>query len=392
MDRNLFHLGLISALALAGCGRTGMPASDGSAAPPGEAGVPPQTCSTLSLVGQAQLGSKNTAKLTPRVAFDGEHFAVIWHTQPLSVSSLNGELRMARVSLKASTGLPFTLGTNNGALPHALLGVPGELALVHLPTATSGLHALERRLMDPAGNTRHSTSIAGSYRHAALAPHPTGHAVLLSPVGGLPRIVVVDRGGKTSEKASILTAQIMASLWIGAGPGGWGALLHSTNSNGMLHTFDHQLKAKKMGSIGKGALIRSPSMVVAPGGYAALYSTSWAGIYSELLDSSGKSTGRNSLGSAGWANNVTGITALVHTGHNLAAIYPSGAKGQFMARLLPWSTKSAFNDFRIKVPNCLTSGSEVHAAFGKGHLAVAALERASSSIETKICVSVFKCR
>lgn len=380
----------LSAAWLVGCGRSGILSLD-SGQPdvqPSDAGGP-RTCATLRPVGKVSLEHSDANKLSPRVVFDGSQFSVVWHTQPAPVSSLNGELRLARVNLTgAASLLAVPLGQDNGAMTHALTASGGELALVHLQAATRGQPALERRLLNVLGVTRHSVSIKGSYRQAAVGPHPSGHALLLAEQG-IPRVVVVNRAGKVSDAASMITAQVMASLWIDAGPGGFAALLHSTNSNGDLHLFDHDFKPRGIASVGQGALIRSPSMAALPGGYAAIYNTSWGRFYAEVLNASGKSSGRIPLGAAYWAGRVTGETALVWTGRQLAAVYPSATKGQFLVHLLDATGKPTAK--AVPLPNCLTTASQVSAAWGKGRLAVATINHTASTNRSNVCVSVLEC-
>ena len=398
MRRTCFYtcwLGL-TVVALVACGRRAALTLDssGSGTPPPDSGAAdgaaPRVCSGLRLVGKVSLGDPATSKMHPRVVFDGTQFAVVWHSQPAQVSSLNGDLRLARVSPLGTAGATHILGKDNGAVPHALTATTGELALVHMPSSASGQPALERRLMDVNGVTKHGAMIKGWHRHVALVPHPSGHALLLAQQSGIPSVVIMSRSGKISNAAAMITAQVMASLWIGSSPNGYAALLHSTNSNGELHLFNHSFKDHKIGSLGQGALIRSPSMAVVPGGYAAIYNTSWSKIYSEVLDASGKSSGRRELAPAPWAGGIPGMTALAWTGHQLAAVSPSSTKGRFVARLLTPAGKPSAA-LAVKLPVCLSNASSVSAAWGKGRLAVATLDRAVTSIQSSVCVTVLEC-
>ena len=390
----LFSALFCLSLALGSCGRSGLVSLDSGSITPSDRGAadgmtPPRTCKGLRLAGMASLGDPNTSKMQPRVVFDGDQFAVVWHSQPVQISSLSGDLRFARVSPAGKASAISNLGWDNGAMPHALAATSGEVALVHLPKQSGGLPALERRLISVDGATKKSSPIPGSYGRVALAPAPAGHAAVLAPNGGSPSLMLVDRSGNISHGASMITAQVMASIWLGIVPGGYAVLLHSTNSNAELHLFDSGFKAQGIGSLGQGALIRAPSMTAIPGGYAAIYNTSWSRLYTEVLDAGGKSAGRKELSSAPWASGITGLTAMIWTGDALVATYPSSTSGRFVVR--PLNPAGVPLASATSLPNCVGSAAEISAAWGKNRLAVAAINRAPGSMQSKVCVTVMEC-
>ncbi len=385
-------------LCSAGCGgRTALLSGSGGGSSDG--GGPsadkavPSKCKRLGLTGKAELEYSDAWKMPPSIVHDGEQFSVIWHSQPGPVSSMIGEVRLARVDRTGSAGTPayISLGKDNGTLLPALAATDGDLVLVHEQAPSSSAPGqLELRVMDIKGVTKASTEIKGQYRHAALAPHPQGHALLLSGSGGVPKIVIVDRKGKVTDAASLITAQIMASLWISSRPGGFAAMLHSTNSNGDLHLMDNSFKVRDQGHIGHGAMIRSPSIALAPSGFAALYvdaSTLVAEL--QLLNAKGKAGVHTALGPVTNSVPTVGQTALVWTGKQFIAIYPSKAPGQYQVHLLDSAGKPAAK--AIPLPHCLAVASGVDAAWGNGRLAVATVSSASGVPKSLVCVTVMQC-
>lgn len=394
MERTIWSLALLGLLLCSvGCGGRSQilspdtrPAADGAAAD----GAAAASCTGLGLAGKVSLEYADTNKMSPRVVFDGEQFSVVWHTQPAPVSSLTGELRLARVdtsgAAKSTTGT--VLGKDNGAVPHALAATAGELALVHWQVSSTGSPGVERRLMDPQGVTRNSVLITGKYYHAALALHPKGHALLLAGSGGVPRITIVDRLGARSDAANLITAQVMASLWLAPRSGGFAAMLHSTNSNATLHLFDQGFTAQGEKGIGHGS-IKSPSMAVLPDGFGALYTTSSARVEVVVHDVSGKETGHSTLATASWSKGATGHTALTWTGKQLVAVYPSSVPGQYLLHLLGSNGEPVAS--ATPLPNCLAVASTISAAWGNNRLAVATVNSASGVAQSSICVTVMKC-
>lgn len=395
MNRAAWLLSLLGlVLGGTGCGRTGTSAADpGADSGPQADGAAPVVCKGLSLVGVASLEHSDASKMTPRVVFDGEQFSVVWHSQPAAVSSLNGELRLARVSRDgaASSSAGASLGPDDGSLPHALVAAAGELALVHRTVNSRGQPGVERRLMDRAGTTRSSVMINGQYGKASLAPHSSGHALLLAEQSGIPRVVLVGRSGSQATAASLITAQIMASVWISQRPGGYVALLHSTNSNGELHLFNAGFAAQSRGSVGHGAMIRSPSMATLPDGLASVYTTSSRRVESELYDAAGKAIKHTTLSTnIPTIHQRAGHTALTWTGKQLIAVYPAAGHGQYQLQLL--GADGVPDAQATRLPICLAVASGVSAAWGGGRLAVATVNSASGVMRRSVCVTVMKCR
>jgi hypothetical protein len=281
-----------------------------------------------------------------------------------------------------------SLGGDNGILEPALLASSDEYAVVHWPSSANGGGAVLRRV-DGAGNTLGIVPIDGMVTHAALAPHPSGYAVLVASPGN-PRILVADAGGSMTTSTSITTAQVMASLWLAPRPGGFVAGLHSTNKNATLYLLDQQMAQVNMGNVGHGALIQSPSFAVLPGGFAATYLE--PSVEAEVYDSAGSSTGYHTLGTAASSStgNATALTALVWTGQRLVAGYPSTVPGQFLLRLLDADGSPVGSATQLK--GCLATSSSIRMAWGKGLLAVASLDHASGLPNSCICVSLLRCQ
>ena len=253
MNRNSQNVGALVGLCLilVACGgRTTVVPGDGDGGAKADQGAMPAKCSSLGLSGKAIVEYSDNMKLSPLVRFDGQRFATVWHTQPAYISSLNGELRLARVDVSghadSKDGIP--LGQNNASFVHALSASAGELTLVQM--AGSGV---KRRIMDLKGVDKNIAEIKGAYIRAAITQHPTGHALLLAEHGGIPRIAVVHRSGAVSTAASLVTAQIMASVWLAPRQGGgWAAMLHSTNANGTLYLLDANFKVLGQNGMGHG--------------------------------------------------------------------------------------------------------------------------------------------
>ena len=372
--------GLVS---LAGDGDGGVTSPDSKA--------PPSRCTSLTPVGKATLEFNDNMKMYPRVVWDGERFTVVWHSQLSIISSMNGDLRRARVDLaaKADNKDGSILDSDNGLMPSALVATPGELALVHLPVAKT--QVVQRRLMDITGATRHTTNLPVQAYHAAITSHPDGHALLLAGNGGVPVLGYLDRQGKASPMTSLITAQVMASLWLAPRPGGYAAMLHSTNSNATLYRFDANLKQQSMSSVGHGALVRAVDMAVRPGGFTSLYLTDSGQVEAEPYDGAGKRGASTVVAKAPASKLAPGRVALTWTGEQLVATYPGLGAGQFRLRLLSGVGKP--EGAEIKLPNCLAvAQGGVSAAWGNGHLAVAVVNSASGIPSNAVCVSVLKCQ
>lgn len=400
MKRLALILGLlILNIYSAGCGgRSGMMASsgDGGMGPSPDSSVkpdskaPPARCTSLKLAGQATLEFNDDMKMNPRVVWDGARFATVWHTQLGITSSMNGDLRLARVDSagKADNNDGVPLGADNGLMPPALYGSPGELALVHLPVAKTPM--VERRLMDLSGKTVQSTNLPVQPMHSAIASHPTGHALMFAGNSGSPALGSIDRKGKVSPMTSLITAQVMASIWLSSRPGGYAAILHSTNSNGTLYLLDGNLKQQSMSGIGNGALVRSVDMAVRPGGFTSLYVTSAGEVKAEGYDGTGKRGANVSLAKTWNTKLAPGSTSLVWTGEQLVATYSGPAQGQHRLRLLSGEGKAEGKE--INLPNCLAvSRSQVSSAWGDGRLAVATVGSASGVANSAVCVTIMEC-
>jgi hypothetical protein len=347
-------------------------------------------CDVLAQVAQVTLESSDHMKTTPALASDGERFAVVWHTQPAPVSSMNGELRFAVIDGTGTPSVPdgVSLGGDNGSLEPALLASSGEYAVVHWPSSANGGGAVLRRV-DGTGQTLGIVPLTGMVTHAALAPHPSGYAVLVASPGN-PQILVVDASGSIAATTSITTAQVMASLWLAPRPGGFVAGLHTTNKNATLYLLDQQMTQVEMGNVGHGALIQSPSFAALPDGFAATYLE--PSVETEIYDSVGASTGYHTIGTATSTapSDTTALTALAWTGQRLVAGYPSTVPGQFLLRVLdadgtPVGTAT-------QLGGCLATSSAIRMAWGKGLLAVASLDHASGLPNSCICVTLLRCQ
>ncbi len=393
MKRVALFLSISLLTASAACGgRSGMlgAAGDGGVTPTPDSKAPPARCTSLALAGQATLEFNDNMKMYPRVVWDGEQFTTVWHSQLSIISSMNGDLRRARVDLagKADSKDGADLGASNGLLPHALVAKSGELALAHRPVSKS--QVVERRLMDTAGKTKHSATVNDNFYHAAIAHHPGGHALLLAGQGGVPALMVMDRAGKVTPGPSLITAQVMASVWLAPRAGGFAGVLHTTNSNGTLYRFDQDLKQLSMSSIGHGALVRSLSMAVRPAGFTSLYLTDSGAVETERYNGAGKRQGHTAVAKAPASKLAPGRTALTWTGEQMVGVYPGPAQGQYRIRLMSGVGKPEGKE--IKLPNCLAvAQGGVSAAWGDGHLAVAVVNSASGVAKSAVCVSVMKC-
>jgi hypothetical protein len=348
------------------------------------------TCASLGMVGQVGLEQADTTKSGPQIAFDGERFAVVWHSQAAIISSTSGELRFALVDAagKASTPSGISLGLDDGSLEPSLAVSPGEYAVVH-DQQTSGLPPQVLRRFDGNGKTIAMAFLTTStLRMSALAPHPSGYVALLD-VGSSPELVVVDRSGSVAKPTGLITTQIMASLWLAPRPSGFAAALHSTNSNATLYVLDPTLNILKQTGVGHGASITSPSFAVTPSGFAAVYVAYGNQVESEVYDASGERLGHQPLSPAGTPSTATYQTALVWSGKQLFAVYPGAVGGQYVVQVLDGNGMPTSKS--VQLPTCLTTAHGVSAAWGGNQLAVAAINEASGVMASSVCVTLMGC-
>ena len=389
---------LVLVVSGAACGgRSGMISGgggdgDGGFVPAPDSKVTPARCSSLKQAGQANLEFADSMKMSPRVVWEGKRFATVWHTQPGIISSMNGELRMARVDNagKADKADGVSLGSDDGIMPLAAAAADEKLALVHRPVTNGTNPRVERRLIDFKAGTTYNAEIKGRFTQAAMVTNGPGHTLLLAEGAGVPRFFQVTEKGDVTPGDSIITAQVMSSIGLSKRPGGYAAMLHTTNSNGTLHLISEKGKSEAQSGIGGGGLIRSVGMVGRPAGFAALYLTSVGQVGVEVFNSLGKQAGTTTLATAQASKLAPGRTELVWTGEQLIAVYPSLVTGQYRIRLL--SGEGKVEGKEIQLPNCLalTSGG-VSATWGHGRLAVAAVNSASGVAKSSVCVTVMEC-
>ena len=378
-----------------GCGgRSGMisGSGDGGVTPTPDGKVTPTRCTSLRQAGQANLEFADSMKMSPRVVWDGKRFATVWHTQPGIISSMNGELRLARVdgAGKADKADGVSLGSDDGIMPLAAAAADERLALVHRPVTNGVDPRVERRLIDFKAGTSKNTEIKGRFTHAAIIADGPGHTLLLAEGGGVPMLYQVTENGGVTPGGSIITAQVMAALWLGKRPGGYAAMLHTTNSNATLHLLNEKGKSESQTGVGSGAMIPSAGMTSRPAGFASIHLTSAGKVEVEVFNSLGKQAGKTALATAQASKLAPGRTELVWTGEQLIALYPSAVTGQYRVRLLSGEGKAEGKE--IQLPNCLalTNGG-VSATWGNGRLAVAAVNSASGVPKSSVCVTVMEC-
>jgi len=405
MKRSGWIFGLFLLSALAGCGTRAAPAADGAppdlalrdrgaaldmpiaqdGAAPADAGG---ACTGLTQIGQLTLEYADTMKTTPALAFDGDRFAVAWHSQLSVISSMNGELRFALVdrTAKASTPDGVKLAGDNGIVAPSLVAAASEYALVHLPITSVGVVL---RRVDSAGKTLGTVPINGQVSLAALSPHPSGYAVLTAPQAGVPKVDVLDKSGAIFSTTPFITAQVMASLWLAQRPAGYVAALYSTNKNVAFHLLDGQMT--EVGIASGGGMIYAPSFAALPGGLAELYLGAGA-VEVKVFDSAGSSVGKQSLGGAAISSvaDPRDVTALAWTGQRLVAGYPSAVPGQFLLRVLDETGQPLGSE--MKLSGCLATSSSIRMVWGRDVLAVATLDHTSGLPDSGICVTLLRCQ
>jgi hypothetical protein len=407
MNRSGWICRLFLLFALAGCGTRAAPAADAAlpdlalrdtgvardapialdGAVPADAGG---ACTGLTRVGQLTLEYADTMKTTPALAFDGDRFAVAWHSQLSVISSMNGELRFALVDRTGKTSTPdgVKLAGDNGIVAPSLVAAAAEYAVVHLPVGSSGVGVVLRRV-DSAGKTLGTVPISGQVSLAYLAPHPSGYAVLTAPQAGVPQVAVLDTGGAVVSTTPFITAQVMASLWLGQRSTGYVAALYSTNKNVAFHLLDNQMT--EVGIASGGGMIYAPSFATLPGGLAELYLGAGA-VEVKVFDSAGSSVGKQGLGSAalGSVADPRDVTALAWTGQRLVAGYPSTVPGQFLLRVLDETGRPLGG--ATKLSGCLATSSSIRMVWGRDVLAVATLDHASGLPNSGVCVTLLRCQ
>lgn len=348
-------------------------------------------CTRLEKAGQALLDYTDRLKLAPRVAFDGSDFVVVWHSQPAPVSSFSGELRFALVDSSGKTNKPdgISLGDSFGAAAPALVAAPKENAVVYTPTASVG-PAFPLVRFDARGGTIQITSVGvpGEPYQLALAPHPSGYTVLTAYRGGSPEVLVVDHDGVVTSLAGLITAEVMASLWLAPRPGGFAAGLYSTNRNARLVLLDDGGTVVKETSVGQ-ASPRSPSFAVAANGFAAAYA-SGREIEVEMYDAAGNAAGRRAVATTVVTLEDTGEIATAWTGRQLLVTFPGPVDGQFLVQVV--DAEGAPGGDPTPVPGCLATASSVSAAWGNGLFAVATISAASGLPKSAVCVTLMACR
>jgi hypothetical protein len=339
------------------------------------------TCSSLSVVGQVGLEQADTMKFGPQVAFDGERFAVVWHSQP--------GIAMVDAAGKTSTPDGVKLGPDNGIIPASLVPAANDYAILHMQISAGAEPGVELRHVNADGLTLGTTAIKGLFYQAAMTTHPSGHAVFLAVQSGSPELVVVGSSGSVSSPKILGSAQVMSSLWLAPRPGGFAAAWSSTNKNGTLHVLDPTFNILKQTGVGHGASITSPSFAVMSNGFAAVYVAYGNQVESEVYDGSGERLGHQTLSPAGTPITATSQTALVWNGKQLFAVYAGAVGGQYVVQVLDGSGVPTSKS--VQLPNCLATAHGISAAWGGNQLAVAAINEASGVMASTVCVTLMGC-
>jgi hypothetical protein len=376
---------------LCGCGQRVAVNPDGaSAADSGSGDAASTPCTGLTRAAQVILEYSDTAKNAPSVAFDGQRFAVVWHSQPAPVSSMLGELRFALVDPQGKASAPSgaSLAGDNGLMEAALLAAPTEYTVLHQPSS-SGAGALLRRF-NAAGKTHLTNTVGAKITRAALAPHASGVVMLTAGHGGSPQVVLHDRNKATVTATTFLhTAEAIAFVWLAQRPGGYAAALHTANANATLYLLDAKLAEVGQVAVGKGASVRSVAFATLPGGVAALYAGS-SKLELERFSATGTPLGRRTVGSTALSSGpAMRQVALVWTGKQLIAGYRSAVSGRYELQLLDASGQPVGS--AIKLPGCFAVSSTISMAWGKGRLAVVSLDSLSGPAKSCVCVTLLRC-
>jgi hypothetical protein len=342
-------------------------------------------CSSLKKLASVVLDFNDHAKASPRIAYDGSGFAVVWHSQPAPVSSFRGDLRFALVDQGSGSSSPregVTIAADDGATPHRLVAAPNAYTVLHRsPTK------LVLRQFDKKGVVHKSVSFAPDYHRVALSSYRDGYALLLADRHS-PRLWLIDRDWAPSKGSHLITAQVMASLWLAPYKGGLAAALHSTNQNATLYLLDESgMSIRKQAAVGGGLLLRSPRFLVLPAGFAAVYGSLNSDIETQTYDLSGTSLARTSLAKSGRMVREVDDIAAVWTGRQLIVVHPA-SNGYEVSFVAPSGKPTGYS---TQLPKCLATADGVSAAWGNGQLAVASLTSGSGVPYTGVCVMVMAC-
>ena len=372
---------------LCGCGQRTTVNTDGG----GDSGdAAAAACTGLTRAAQVTLEFSDTAKDAPSVAFDGERFAVVWHSQPAVVSSMLGELRFALVDAQGTASAPLgvSLAGDNGAMEAALLAEPTAYTVLQR-LAAGGAEPLLRRF-DAKGKTLLTNLIGSKVTRAALAPHASGVAMATAGPGDSPRVMLFDRSkGTTTASGYLNTSEAIASVWLAQRPGGYAAALHTANANATLYLLDAKLAEVGRVAVGQGAAVRSADFATLPGGFAALYASS-SKVALERFDATGKLLGsRTVANTAPFGAVAPRQVALVWTGKQLIAGYRSTTSGRYELQLLDASGQPVGS--AIKLPGCFAVSSTIGLAWGKDRLAVISLDSLSGPAKSCVCVTLLRC-
>jgi hypothetical protein len=361
------------------------------------ADVPAARCTSLSMTGQTLLEVADTMKFAPAVAFDGERFALVWHSQLAVISSMNGDLRFALVSSDSKTDTPdgIKLGSDNGIL-HAVISPSathgGQYAVLNLQAQPEPCLTFSR--IDAKGTALGGVCIKGQFYQAAMSSHPAGgEALFLAEQSGSPKLMVVDSPGTPPATKILGSAQVMSSLWLAPSSGGLAAAWSTTNSTGSLFLLDQAFGVLKQTVVGYGHTIKEPSFTVVPGGFAAVYTKSQemgGEVELERYDPAATPLGHSTVATLGDYAATTGETALSWTGSQLAVTYSSPVSGMYSVRLVEPDGMPAGD--AVQVPRCLATGRDVVTAWGKDRLAVVTIDEASGVMKSTVCVTQMACR
>ena len=350
--------------------------------------IEPAICPTLKRVGSVVLDFNDRRKRFPRIVYDGSRFGVAWHSQPGVVSSSIGELRFAVIredSTSSKDGIQ--IAPNDGAVPHALVATSDEYAVLHKMPKTLG-HLVRR--FDGKGTLQGTIAFAQQYNRVAMATHPDGYALLMADRNS-PALVVASDDGQLTKPTMLITAQIMASLWVASYPGGIAAALHSTNHNATLYTLDAKgSKISGMEAVGGGLSIRSSRFVVLPSGFAAVYGSSGGRVEIEIYDRVGRSKGRTPLASSGPTIETVDDIAAVWTGRELLVVHPGPNAGQHQLRRV--DADGGPIGAPIGLPKCLATATSIDAAWGGRQIAVTSMTSGSGVPSTGVCVMTMECQ
>jgi hypothetical protein len=349
----------------------------------------PVVCEELSVAGQVALENDDNMKQPPSIAFDGERFAVLWHSQLPIVSSMNGELRFALVDREGKTGRPdgIEIAGNDATLSAPLL--PTEEAYFTLHNDPARGKTVLRRF-DAKGTSFSAQPLRQDIRHAALAPDPTGLAVLTAPG---PSFFFIDPSvAEMSQPKPLITAEAMASVWLSRRTGGFAAALFSLNGTATMYLLnrdgDEVSRSRVRGDV------ESASFAAGPQGFIAAYARSSGDVEVTLFDASGEQMVDLQVGKTKpLSRKDTRRVAVVSNGSKYYVAYPKEVGGLGETYLLQMLDAAGEPEGpAIDLPDCLATASSISLAWGQNELGIATLDHTSGLPNSSVCVTVMRCQ